>query len=102
MRLVADSDEFLNYERFAVNFTEPSISICLGAFGVVRQDVGDDALVAPFRGVFYSGVSSRADAFDDGAGSSPCRDVLRPSSGIQKLALRRRQRTSGRSGRTKR
>ncbi len=85
-----DSDKFPNHEKFAVYFAEPRISICLGAFGLVWQDVGDDAFVASFRGIIDGGIRSRAEAFDDGVGPAPGRDVLRPSSGIQKLVLSRR------------
>ena len=68
MRLVANSDELSNYERLAVHFAESSISICLGSFGMVRQDVGDDALVALGSGVIDGGISSRAKPLEDGEG----------------------------------
>jgi hypothetical protein len=90
MKLVADSNKFTNNERLAVDFAKSSIGFCLGTFGVVWQDVGDDAFVASFCGVIDSSVSSRAEAFDNGARSSPGRNVFRPSAGIQKLALSRR------------
>ncbi len=87
MWLVTNSKELSFDERFAVNLAKRSIGIGLGALGVVRQDVGDNTLVPSFGGVIYCGVRGSAKAFEDGAGSSPCRDMFGPSAGFQQLSL---------------
>jgi hypothetical protein len=81
--LVADSKEFPFDKRFAVNLAKRSIGISLGAFGVVRQDVGDNTLIPSFGRVIYGSVRGSAKTFEDGAGSSPGRNVFGPSAGFQ-------------------
>ena len=80
--LVADSNEFPFDKRFAVNLAKRSVGISLGALGVVRQDVSDNTLIPSFGRVIYGSVRGSAKTFEDGAGSSPGRDVFGPAAGF--------------------
>ncbi len=75
-RVIAESNKLTDSKRFAVLLVIGSVGVGFGAHGAVGQKVGYDALIASMSSVISKSIGGLAKAFHDGAGPTPCGDML--------------------------
>ena len=83
---IADGNKFSFDERLAVRrIISSGISVGFRERGTVGQYVGRDTLVSPLSCIIDDRISCVAESFDDGAWSSPSRDMLGTASRLLHL-----------------
>ena len=90
---ITDGNEFFFNERLAVRgIVLSGTGVSFRESGTVGKHVGRDALISPSSRVVNNRIRCAAESFDDGAWSSPSRDMLGPPSCLLHLLCCRRNR----------